>query len=798
MRLLSVAMWQSLVYCVITLALLGFGVSGAFLSVWRGAFRVRQEVLLSLGAIGFAVSNIVAMYFSSKLNVDAFEIAQDSRGILPLVAYYALLSVPYFFAGCVIGLVLARNPGQTTRLYCANMIGAGIGCIVFIFLIGPVGAPMLLVGVSAASAVSAALFAIPSWRRGAICSIAVLCVVALMSPVANRAFAPKVSKSKRLGERLATEPDLRIEFTRWTATGRVDVVSGPGLFFKNPRTGFTAPMKEIVTDGDAYTPLIKYPEDRAERFVPHDRLGLNAVYKLTASPRVLAIGLGGGKDVWEALGLGAREVDAVEFNPAIVHAVRNEFADFIGNPARDPRVKVILAEGRSYVRGLPPGGFDVLFMNGVDTFAALSSGAYTMAENYLYTVEAMGDYLRVLNDDGMISISRRAFRTPRETLRLAVVALQALRERGVAEPWRHLAMFVDYDWGTVLVKKSPFTAEDIAAIESLADDGWFGIAYRPGIEDLPASGSIISRYGTGVAEPAPYGGDINPAVAMVNHFKRGTQDRFYESYVYNVTPVLDDNPFFFRYYKWGNLVSRSGNRLVWNAAGGSLALVVLASLLIGAGVAVVVLMFLPLYLSTKMRGDLAITRRTLCFAVYFCALGIGFMFIEISLMQKFTLFLGHPTYSIAIVLSSMLVFSGIGSLCSGLVSTPHKKLIATSVAALGVIVILYAAGLGRLFSALLGLGTVARNLTGCAIIAPLAFIMGIPFPTGLRVVEKDAPAFVPWAWGVNGAAGVLASVAAIIVAMHTGFTVVLCAAVAVYFIGCAAIVYSLRSPGQNN
>ena len=793
MRVLSVAMWQSLVYCVITLAMLGFGVSGAFLSVWRAALSKRQHTLLCFSALGFAVSNLVTLYLAGKLTVDAFKLADNPRMGFPLLAYFALLSLPYFFGGAAIGLAFTRNPALMNKLYCANMMGSGAGCVTFLLLISPVGAPVLLFAVSAISAVAAALFALPSWRRGVILSCSALFLIAVISPMANRILTLKVCESKVLGNRLAAEPETKVELTRWTATGRVDVLSGPALVFNNRRTGLSFPYKEVVTDGDAYTRLFQHPGTQSQPFVPYDKFGLNSVYKLIQSPKVLVIGLGAGKDISEALGLGAREVVAVEFNPAIVTLVKSEYADYIGNTGADPRVRILLAEGRSYVRGSPPNTFDVLFMNGVDTFAALSSGAYTTVENYLYTVEAFYDYLRVLKPDGIISISRLAFRQPREMLRLTTTALQALREEGIREPWTHTILVIDYDWGTLLVKRSPFSPAEIEAVERLADEGWFRIAYRPGLEEYPLSPSAISRYGQGVAEPAPYADSVNPDVAMVKAFKDGTESRFYNAYQYEVRPVRDDNPFFFKYYKWAGLVSRTGDRIVWNAAGGSLALAVLAFLLVGAGVAVAVLIFLPLYISRRVRGELTVTLRALRFAIYFCALGIGFMFIEISLMQKFTLFLAHPTYAIATVLSSILVFSGIGSLCGTHIPLSDRKLVTGSIVLLCAFIVCYTSASGMVFARLLSLSILFRNVIGAAMIAPLAFVMGIPFPTGLRAAQKDAPALVPWAWGVNGGASVLASVLAVLLAMHAGFSAVLYSAAIIYLIGWLAIAGILNT-----
>jgi len=790
MRILSVAMWQSLVYCIISVALLGFGASGAFLSVWRGAFTIRQDVLLTLGALGFAVSNIVACYIGSNISVDAFRLASDLKVLPPLFAYFALLAVPYFVGGLVIGLVLARNPRETNGLYCANMTGAGAGCIMFLLLIMPLGAPKIIVVMSILSAVGALLFALPAWRPGALMSLVTAVCIAALIPAGDRIYDFKVCESKLFTRELESDPDTQVAHRRWTATGRVDVLAGPNLVMHNPRTDLDFPYHLVLTDCDANTMLFHRNSDHSGPFMPFDKAGLNAAYNFTADPEVLVIGLGAGREIWEGLGHGARTVTAVEFNPATVELVQSVYADTLGRPAEDPRVRVIHAEGRSHVRSCPDQSFDMVYMNGVDTFAALSSGAYTMAENYLYTADAFADYLRVLRPDGILTISTYAFVIPRETMRLATTAMETLRQLGVPEPWRHLIMLEEYRWCTIIVKKSAFTDEHIQLIELLADNVPYHLIYRPGVEDLPPSEDNIKRYGRGFAEPAPFKGSVNPVAAYAKALRDNTQDRFFEDYVYNVVPVNDDNPFFFRHYRLGALFGEKRD-IEWDAFGGSVALALMLCLLVGACLTVILLIFVPLFVSSKRRGELSVTARAVRYSVFFVCLGVGFMFIEISLMQKFTLHLGHPTYAISTVLSSMLIFSGIGSLCAGYTPWSYRRLVGGSVGALCALMLLYTVGLRDVLPGLLQFGTVARNLLGAAIIAPLAFFMGIPFPTGLKAIQREAPAFVPWAWGVNGAASVLASIASVMIAIHVGFSLVLNLAVGIYLFGFIVVARAL-------
>ncbi len=791
MRILSVTMWQSLVYCVITVALLGFGVSGAFLSVWRGAFTIRQDVLLTTSTVGFAISNLAACYVGGKLGVDAFRLVSEPGVLVPLFAYFILLAVPYFAGGLTIGIVLARNPGQTTRLYCANMVGAGAGCILFLLLIMPLGAPRVLLVMSALSAVAALLFALPTWRTGVAVSVALAIAIGALVPVADELYAFKVCESKHYSRELNANPDTHVVYRRWTPTGRIDVLAGSKLIFHNPHTGLDFPYHLVLTDCDANTRLFHYPQDRSGPFIPFDKTALNAAYSLIEKPEVLIIGLGAAKEIWEGLGLGASAITAVEFNPAILELVRTVYADTLGRPAERPEATVIHAEGRSYVHSCADQSFDMVYMNGVDTFAALSSGAYTMAENYLYTAEAFREYFRVLRPDGILSVSQVAFRVPREMMRLVVTAADALREHGVSEPWRHLIVLEEYGWGTVIARKSPFTRRDVQVIERLARNTPYHIVYRPGLEDKPLSEKSLRLYGRGFAEPAPFGSALNPVVAYMQAVKNDTDGSFCKNYVYDVRPVSDDNPFFFRFHKWTRLLGEKGRGVEWDVFGGSIALVVMLSLFMGACVAVVSLIFVPLVVSSKRKGDLSVTPGAVRYGIFFVCLGVGFMFVEISLMQKFTLYLGHPSYAISTVLSTILIFSGMGSLCSGFVSWSYRRLVVASVGGLCLLILLYTFGLDKVLPGLLSFGAVTRNLLGAAIIAPLAFLMGVPFPTGLKAVRRKAETFIPWAWGVNGAAGVLASVASVMIAIHAGFNLVLLLAAAIYLFGSVVVMRDL-------
>ncbi len=793
MRLLSLAMWNSLVYCVITVTLLGFSVSGGVLTVWKRATQVKPEELIGGAVLGFVVSNLVGVAVAGRISIDASKAIDNPFELLKLGAYFVALSVPYFFAGFSIGASFLRYPAKTTRLYCVNMAGSGVGCLLFVLLFEPLGTRLMIL-LSAISGLAALVYTLRSSPRNSVAlGVAGVLTLALL-PITNTAFTVHICESKNYHYFLTRFPDLRIEYSRWTIGGRVDVMGSPALEHVNRRTNKRFPMKVILTDGDAYTRMFAFSGNPDAWPFPRREFGSGTVYELMNPEHVVIIGIGGGTEVRDAMAHGAENVVGVELNRAIFDAVNSVYSHYNGHLGESPGVTLLHGEGRSYINTVQDSQYDLVYMNGVDTWAAMASGAYTLAENYLYTVEAMREYLRVLRADGFLSISRYAFRVPRESLRLGITAIEALEESGVERPWDHVAMLVDQDWGTILVKKSPLTPQDIRKLEGLQDAGWFKIAYRPGLENARVTEENLARYGRDVWHPAPYRDALNPAVAFVKSFKGGDTESFYRNYPYDIRPCHDDNPFFFKYYKWSSLLEGQPE---WAASGGSFAMLVLAVLLVGSILALVTLVFVPLALVSRRSGPVRVDRRSMGAAWYFTCLGIGYMVIELALMQKLTLFLGHPTYSIAAILSTMLLCSGVGSLVSGRLPFSPQRVIVLSVVALSVIVVLHQFLFLNLLPTWLSQPILARNLIAAGLVAPLAFCMGMPFPSGLRIVDAVAPRFAPWAWSINGAASVFATIGAIVAAMYLGFTYVLLACTALYLSGAAVFLAAFHAPNGN-
>jgi len=767
-RILSVAVWHHFAYAIISMALLGFGASGAVAAIWlsrRAPTDWERDRWLCAFASLFAVSVIGCYLVTTRIPLDPSRILAQRVQFWYLLAYYVLLTIPFFCAGLAIALALATMAQRVTKLYCWDLVGASIGCLLAVVVIGVIGGPGNLLLASALALMGAITFAWPAgYPRRAVPGVI---LIALLVGWQQRVLyvEPRVCDSKQLVAHLKDGGKLR--WMRWNAISRVEVSTDPKQHYvtigRGANFNFEVPPEENITiDGDAGTmvPRINGLADPQAEFVRHLIRGTPYAVR-NHRPRVLIIGVGGGLDVLAALQNGARRVVGVEINPTTVWLVRHRYLEYTGGALGEKGFELVLAEGRSYARRSRD-KFDIVHMHGVDSWSALASGAYVLSENYLYTVEAFEDYLQRLEPDGVLSIVRFALPGTREVLRLVSIGIEVLHRRGIEDPTRYMAVLISPDrMGAFLLKKQPFTQQELDALRRWARTEGFQVAYLPDAEQRNIYSTLV---------------------------RRRDREQFFALYPWDISPVFDDSPFFFNYDKWWRLDLPDLRRPligVWSV-GKSILLALLAqSLILGA-----TFILLPLYWfrreGLRMPGGLPLVS-------YFTALGVGYMFIEIALMQKFTLYLGHPAFSISVVLGSMLAASGAGSLIAGRWSSNPRRVLPMVVALIGVLAVAYAYLLPGVFAATLAYPHPARIIISVLVIAPAALLMGMPFPLGITIVNRMASGFVPWAWGINGCASVVASILAIIIAMLAGFHVVLLMATAIY-IGMTAplILYAGR------
>jgi hypothetical protein len=476
---------------------------------------------------------------------------------------------------------------------------------------------------------------------------------------------------------------------------------------------------------------------------------------------------------------GARHVDGVEINPIIANDVmRDRFHDFSGGIYTHPRVRIVIDDGRSFVRRTPD-RYDVIQASLVDTWAATAAGAYTLTENTLYTVEAFGDYLDHLNDSGVLTITRWVF----DGLRLVSLAQEACARRGWDAAPR--LVIVQYDRVvTVLLKKTPFTPDEIARLRAAADRLEFRVLYAPAPEGQPNTIDLAETDWADGTEPVDYA----RLVLAPDRWK------FYDGYGQDIRPTTDDRPFFFHTTKLEHQfqVAFGRSMLFGNGLSALLTLMAISAAL------VVMFVLGPLAIDlTRGRasttgaeaGPQRLARRWFAWLAYFGALGAGFMLIEVSLLQRFVLLLGHPVYSLTVTLFALLLGTGVGAAWSRrLNEATLQRSAAVALAAIAALAVVAVVTVAPLVSWAIPFSRGARIAIAVATLVPIGLVLGIPMPAGIRLLNSRAPHMVTWAWGMNGALSVVGATLAIFIAMNWGFSVTFLAASATYLIGLIAII----------
>lgn len=744
-RVFSFTLWHHLAFMIVSVALLGIAVSGVLLRL-RARPGADPAGRASSAALGFAVSSVLACAVVARLSFDPMRLAAEPMQIVYLALAYGLLLVPFTFAGFAVISLLDGYVAGADRLYGCDLLGAGVGCVAAVVAIQKVGAEGTLFLVAAAGAAGALLLTLarenPS-RAQRVAATGLTLGFALCAPVVSGVLPrlPSAGKALRAVLDPVRYPAARIASTEWNAISRIDVVenSASARWIVNLKTGTEVPGQTlIVIDGDAATPIIPGGDVAALRFLGDM---ISAAPLAAFRPRhTLVIGAGGGVDVLAALHHGAAQVDAVEVNPAIAALMTGSRAAESGHLFARPDVRLHLAEGRSFVRHRGD-RYDAIQISLVDTFAASSSGAYSLMEGYLYTVEAFQDYLERLEPDGFVTVTRWLATPPRETLKLCTVAAAALRRAGVARPGDHIVVLGQDNLGNVIVKRAPLTRDEVARLQEVAHARKFEVIHAPGL-DLP---------------PNPFS----------LYLAAGDPEGFVAAYPFDVSASTDDSPFFFQFGRWkdiGSLARGSGESGM--LLSGRL---VLLLVLVQAVVASFLLVLLPMFgRRRELKEAGAGSARVLGL---FFLIGVSFMLIEITLMQRFTLFLGHPLYAIALVLAVLLCSAGAGSFAARRL-LPSGGRAWPIFLALVVLILIEDVLCRAVFGRALGLALGGRVALSILLIAPLGFLLGMPFPAALLRLGPKSP-LVGWAWAANGCASVVGPIVASLLAIDVGFSAVM-------------------------
>lgn len=765
-RIFSLMIWHHFTYLVIGVALLGGGAAGTFLAVrqWDVA---RIKARLGLLAVLFSVASMLNLVAISTVAIDPLRAAQLGWSIVGLGIYFVCLFATFFTGGLAIAAIFSCWVERAHRLYFADMLGAGLATVGVLGVLQVFGGPGTLALVALLTAAAGLLLGVQlPPRLGWALPALLVAQGALVAFLLARPLVLPVPESKELGWAVRAQ-GVGPEYTRWNPVGRVDVM--PEITVTEPMiVGAVSssyplegrpelPLRLVTIDGTSMTGMYQFDGSEADlqRFRFLDHAVISAVYHLGLErPNALKIGVGGGLDILLGRLYSAETITAIELNPSIVELLTGPYANYTGRLAEHPGTELIVAEGRSFLTRTDR-TYDIIQGIGLDNLAALSGGAYVLAESYIYTVESLEQSLGALTPDGVFSWTRDVNAPPREMLRLTGLAAEALRRMGVSDPGAHIAIVANESAqnATLLVSRSPFRAEQLATLRAWAAENNFALLQDPFVR-------LDNTF---------------------THYLYAEDPRAFEQvYTFHIFPVTDDNPFFYNYFKWGNLhFSDAYEGRLNRFPIGNLILLTLFTMAL-ATAALFIVAPLARYKRDGLRASGAFPA-----LAYFSLLGAGYIFVQIVLIQRFTLFIGYPIHATTTTIASMLAFSAAGSLLGRRLLQTAAQLRATLLL-VAALVAAYIVALPPIFTVLLQLPDLARILAAVLLLAPLSTVMGMPFPTGLRQLGERAPQLVPWAWGMNGIFSVLGSVLVILISMISSFTVALACGALCY--GAAAVV----------
>lgn len=753
-RLFSVVLFYHYAFLVISMALLGLASGGVLARFLRRNLEpARHRRCLALLCLAAGVVLLPILYFvlgTSIWLVTTWEI------FVRLAWLFLVCMIPFGLAGFTIASVMAAGTRQIASLYFFDLLGASLGCLIFVPMVGLLGAPNTVLAVSALWCVAGAL-----WAAGARSRLIVRAGLLLTVIFAGLIYVNRDGRFLDV-RYLRGNPRTEEVFSAWNSFSRISVVRRADGYYW------------IAIDGGAGTwiPNVDFEGGTGKQFVTVvGKTGPELAFWLSKRPRSLVIGPGGGFDVVRALAAGSPDVTAVEINPIIVRdLMQKRFLEYSCWLYSRPDVHVFVEDGRTFIERTDQ-RFDVIQLSQVDTWASSASGAYALSENYLYTVEAVESYLGRLTDNGILSIGRWEFTKPRETLRLVSVVMEALDRLKVPRPADHVVVTMEdmgtggMQMGTVLVSRSPFTPSQIDALVMQARGTPIKFAYAPGVETHQ-----------------------QPFYDLIRSKDRS---RFFASYEFNVAPVFDDSPFFFFSGRWSNFFRELFS---YDPLGDSLntgAQFLLLGLLLLALAAIAAFLIGP---ALVFRMAFPAERQFLPYLAYALAVGLAYILLEIALIQRFAVYLGQPAYSLTVVIFLLLLSSSIGSrLSRNFAPANLHRRAQLALAGIVALILAYVALIPWITLATQAQAGLWKVLMVALVVLPLGFLMGIPFPSGLRLTAESHPDFIEWAWALNAAATVLGSVLAVFVSVVLGITMATMAAAAAYAIAAWSAQF-MRAP----
>jgi hypothetical protein len=706
---------------------------------------------------GISVFTVPVSFLSLFYLPAVFSFLKISGVILP--ATYILLSIPFITLGVILALALSRYPTHIGKIYASNLIGSAVGCVGVIFLLDFFNAPSAIFLTSALLGFSAYLFAKNSKKLRIYRNFCILlAAVSLFLCIGNQFFS-LIHPTWVKDEVRSTSP----LFSKWNYFSYITLEQpsrkpyGWGFSPKVQETPVTTKEMLILIDEGAGTVLTQFDDLDDLLYLKYDVTSI--AYYLRDKKDVLVVGSGGGRDLLTATLFGARKVTGVEINHDVNKLAFQELKDFSGSIHRYKQIDFVVDEGRSYVSRSQE-KYNVIQSSLVDTWAAFSSGAFALSENSLYTKEAWIIFLEHLKDNGILTFSRwYPANNSLEVYKLLLLAKSSLQEIGIENPSQNI-MLVRYGWpqssigvGTILVSKSPFTENEVNLIKKTCDELGFDLVLSPQNAGDPIFNKI-----------------------MYTH----SPEELSQELGVNISIPTDDRPFFFYFSNFKDIFSASPS------AGGAQ---ILKQVLITILVFGLIFIITPMVYRVQRKDRSNISG---AFVLFFCAIGFGFMFVEIPLIQRLGLFLGHPIYGFTVVLFSLLTSCGIGSYLTKFINNSRRILL--PFIGMGVLLPLYVYLMPKVLSIYTPSSITVKIALAVLFLMPLGICMGMFFPVGMRLAGDEKSPRILY-WGYNGFTSVCGSAFASILLIHLGFSAALIAGLISYSVAMLSIAVARKKLG---
>ena len=792
MRIFAVGSWSNFGALVISTALLGIGLAGIILTFVEERIRQRPQLYMSILAIILPVFISMSVVLSQMVPFNPIFIASDSRQLWFIGAYYIIFGMPFFIIAAFVGISFIALRDKIMGVYFWNMVGSGIGglfIVIFMFFLPPQYLLLPVLGLTIIAALLSSCRENGQWGFPVpyvigICLATVISIFITLfwgniriSDYKDISYVRRYADSTLVHHSFGPAGEFHVYASRYFHFA-------PGLSDNAVLRIDNLPTQlywGLFVDGSGPIGIMGYL--REEEKVYMDYLPMTAPYTMLSEPDVLLVNLCGGINAQVALYNGARSIDIVEPSTEMIRLLKEDpsVSRFTGNLLDTDIINVIRGEGRSHAAN-NEGFYDLIEISLIDSVGLTDSGGYAVHEDFKYTVEAFTEYFKGLKEGGILSVTVwDRLNPPRNVPRLLNTIIRAMHEAGFEQPERSLYSFgLLRSTSTIIVKKGAFTTRDLNDLNNFVRNCSFELFYAPGAE-LPLRdidilmASYRYQFEDSDAEEIETFTNADMYRTVIPRFFAGEAEIIEDAYIFDIRPILDSRPYYTGFLKMNELPMYLDQLRDISEEWGYLLLI---AMLIQACIFGLVVILLPVLgrrktLFTKRRGTIGVI-------FYYAGLGLGYMLIEIFLIQRLAVFLSNPTYSTSIVITVMLISSALGNITSSLFKQWRVFVVPIACVLIGGGFLFYIIGLDGFLAMFHSSSMMMRFLIAALVIAPVAFFMGIPYPNGLDSLQERKPHLLPWAWGMNGGLSLVGSALARVLSISSGFPVLLKLGIGIY------------------